>query len=224
MTSRAELGEAWKDAGIPGKQMRRSTRSELASLRAGNPPEVYAIAAEALRAIPGSGKLTLLDMGCATGYYSEAISVLAGDRFEYAGADYSDAMLAVARGKYPDITFLNLDIRHIELPDRAYDVVLSGATLMHIAGWKGAARELARITGSYLILHRTPVTEGKTSATEESAYNVRVLANTFNEAELWLLLVKCGFYNIFLKSVYPKGGNITYVFERLQNHPITQDH
>ena len=107
------------------------------------------------------------------------------------------------------------------MPDKAYDVVLSGAVIIHVKEYKEAVRELARITGSYLILHRTPITDGKSYRIERKIYaGVPVFYNTFNKDELMNLLSECGFSKIFEKNVYShekKGlGYMTYVFERLQ--------
>jgi len=191
-------------------------------LHRGDPVPEYTVAAEALNAIPGSNKLTLLDLGCARGYYSEVIPTLVGKRFKYTGSDYSDSFLTAAKKKYPNTKFLNLDIRHIRLPSKAYDVVLSGAVLVHVEvkEWKKAVKELARITKSYLILHRTPVIDAKFCSGEKKIFGgYPVPCNPFNKNELMSLLSECGFSKIFEKNVYPhqkKGlGDMTYVLERL---------
>jgi len=147
---------SWKNLKIPLEQL-KTVDKEINMLRNGNPPRVYTIAAEALNAIPGNNSLTLLDMGCASGYYSEIISTLVGKRFVYTGADYSDAMLDTAKKRYLGIKFINLDISHTDLADNTFDVVLSGAVLVHVREWKKAVIELARIARSYLIFHRTPL-------------------------------------------------------------------
>lgn len=210
-------GDSWKNSKIPKEQRSKFVDKELEMLHRGNPPPVYTVAAEALRAIPGSNNLTLLEIGCASGYYSEVISTLIGKRFKYTGSDYSPPMLLLAKKKYPNTEFLNLDIRYIPLSDKAYDVVLSGAVLVHVKEWKEAVRELARITKSYLILHRTPVTEAKFCRIEKKIYGgVPVFCNTFNKNELMSLLSKCGFSKIFEKNVYPhQKEDMTYVFKRV---------
>jgi len=212
--------DSWKNSKIPEEQL-KIVDKEIEMLRRGNPPSVYTVAAEALDAIPGSNSLTLLDMGCASGYYSEVISTLVGKRFEYTGSDYSDAMIAIARKRYPNVRFMNLDIRHIDLPSKAFDVVLSGAVLVHVKEWKEAIRELSRITRSYLILHRTPLTDGKSYRIEKKIYaGVSAFHNTFGKDELMNLISECGFRNIFERNVYPgdkKGSDhMTYVFERVK--------
>lgn len=213
-------GDSWKSLEIPEEQL-KIVDKELEMLRRGNPPSVYTVAAEALKAVPGNNRLTLLDIGCASGYYSEVVSELVGDRFQYSGSDYSDAMITVAKNRYPNTKFLKLDIRHIELPDKSSDVVLTGAVLVHVKEWKEAIRELARITRLYLILHRTPVTNEKSFRMEKKIYaDVPVFYNAFNKHELMDIISQCAFRKIFEKNVYPNEeqgvGEMTYVFERLQ--------
>jgi len=219
LTLRA-TGNSWKDPSIPAEQL-NIVVEELEMLRSGDPPSVYTVAAEALNTIPGTNTLSLLDVGCASGYYYEVISTLAKKKFEYTGADYSQSMLNLARKRYPDTKFKRLDIRHIDLSDKSYDVVFTGAVIVHVKEWKDAVRELARITKSYLVLHRTPITNGKSCKTEEKSYaGVPILFNTFNKDELMDLLSECGCKKIFELNVYPDGkkglGYMTYVFERIK--------
>lgn len=211
-------GDSWKSCGMPEEQLKGVVK-ELEALHRGNPPTVYTSAAEALKVIPGSNKLTLLEAGCASGYYSEVISILVGERFEYTGGDYSEAMVSLAQNRYPKGKFLKLDIRCIELPDKSYDVVFSGAVLIHVKEWKMAIRELARTSRTYLILHRTPVSNSESRRREKKIFcGVPVFYNTFNKDELMKFISECGFRKIFEKNVYPnqaKGlGVMTYVFER----------
>ena len=219
LTLRA-MGNSWKDPRIPEEQL-KIVVEELEMLRSGNPPSVYTVAAEALNNIPGTDTLSLLDFGCASGYYYEVISTLAKKKFEYTGADYSQSMLNLARRRYPDTEFKRLDIRHIDLSDKSYDVVFTGAVIVHVKEWKDAVKELARITKSYLVLHRTPITNEKSYKTEEKSYaGVPILFNTFNKDELMNLLLGCGFNEIFELNVYPDRGRgskyMTYVFERIK--------
>ena len=223
-------GESWKDDRLAVEQLKVVDR-QLVMLRRGSPPAVYVAAADALAAIPGSDGplvlhpkdevLTLLDVGCASGYYSEVISVLIGGRFEYTGCDYSDAMLAIARARYPGTRWLSLDVRCLALPNQSYDVVLCGAVIEHVKEWKVAIRELTRVAQSYLVLHRTPVTDGPSARIDRKIYGgVPVFYNTFNKRELTGLLKECGFRLRYEKDVYARDRRgpkrITRVWERVK--------
>lgn len=211
-------GDSWRSSTIPEEQL-KIVDDELAMLFRGDPPSVYTVGAEALNNIPGDNTLTLLEVGSASGYYVDVISKLCGDRFVYTGSDYSDAMIAAAQERYPDNTFLKLDIRRIALPDTSYDVVFSGAVIEHVKEWREAVRELARVAQSYLILHRTPVVAVRSYRTEKKIYGgVPVFFNKFNKDEVMDIVSECGFRKTFEKNVYPhetKGlGYMTYGFAR----------
>ena len=213
------LAESWKSEKMPAEQW-KLVEQQLAQLRAGAPVEVFEVAAHALKAIPGDEPLSLLEVGCASGYYSEVIPALVGTRFQYAGGDYSDAMLAFAREKYPTTKFVRLDTRAIDLADRSYDVVLSGAVLVHVKEWEKSIGELARVSRSFLVLHRTPTTIRETWNEERASYaGVPVRFNRFNRADLLSTVEQCGFSKIFEEEVYPhQDGDpieVTFVFERL---------
>lgn len=221
LLARRRLGassDSWKDPSVPEAQ-RLQVEDELRLMREGGPPSVFTVAAEALKAIPGEGHLRLLDAGCASGYYYEVISQLVGDRFEYSGSDYSDSMLALARSKYPDVQFRQLDICDVDLPDGAYDVVFSGAVVVHVLDWKRAISELARVSASHLVLHRTPVTANRTYRIEKRGVTgTPAYHTTFNKDELLTHLSSLRFTTVFEKNVYPsqpKGvGIVTYTLAR----------
>jgi ubiquinone/menaquinone biosynthesis C-methylase UbiE len=212
--------DSWKDPRMPREQ-REIVESELKMLYEGNPPPVFARAVEALSSIPGKEIQTLLEAGCASGYYSEVISQLLGNRFKYTGGDYSDAMLELARQKYPGVPFLKLDVCNIDLHDQSYDVVLSGAVIMHVEHWEKAIQELARVARKFLVLHRTPVTTGPVSRRESLSYaSVPIFFNQFNKKALVRLVESCGFQKIFEKEVYQDKKDrpvetLTYVFQRV---------
>ena len=220
MTSTQKLKatpDSWRDPSLPSEQLRIVDR-ELAMLHAGDPPGVYQVVAEALKAIPGSNPLTLLDMGCASGYYSEVVSTLVGERFAYTGADYSEAMVATARERYPTVQFFTANICDIEVPDNAFDVVLSGAVLQHVEEWEKGLEELIRIAGSYLVLSKTPVWDEPFARTEGELYaGVPGFWNRFNRPDFLGRLAAAGFRVIYERDVYPdRPGKERYMTYTLQ--------
>lgn len=211
-------GESFKQPVMHTEQLKLVDEG-LDRMKAGNPDCVFSVAADALKAIPGNEPMSLLEVGCATGYYVEVIRTLVGDRFSYVGGDYSDTALEIARQRYPDVEFRNLDIRALDVADRQYDVVLTGAVIVHVDDWRSALDELARVTGKYLVLHRTPMTVKRTCRREEAIYGgVPVFINAFNRHSLMSIMNKLGFKKIFSKNVYEKKSPsfeyVTYVFER----------
>jgi len=219
--------DSWKDPRLPAEQL-KVVEKELVMLREGSPPRVYTAVADALKAVPGSDPLSLLEVGCASGYYAEVIAALVGNRFKYTGADYSDAMIALARRRYPDTPFLRLDVRDIALPDAAYDVVLSGAVLQHVKEWKVGLCELARVARSYLILSRAPLTSGPSSRGECELYaGVPGYMNWFNKDEFLGLVAECGFRTLHEQQVYPHEGpgrrHMTFLFRAAWSGSKTEE-
>ena len=75
----------------------------------------------------------------------------------YTGIDYSEAMIARARARYPSVAFEVADATRLPYPDDAFDIVFNGVSLMHIIEYQAAIREAARVAGRYCVLHTVPV-------------------------------------------------------------------
>lgn len=134
--------------------------AQLADMRQGKVARHFAAAAEIFKTIPepDDGRtLSLLDVGCGSAYYSEVLSYLTGRTFDYTGADYNDGMLALARQRYPHLTLVTTDVRKLVFDARSFDVVLSGACLVHVKEWQAGLAELVRVSKRWIILHRTLV-------------------------------------------------------------------
>lgn len=63
----------------------------------------------------------LLDLGCGTGDPVTAYLAEAGR--EVVGVDYAPGMLAIGRERYPGITFVEQDMRHLDLDDHFGGIV-----------------------------------------------------------------------------------------------------
>jgi SAM-dependent methyltransferase len=213
----------WTTNGIAQRQ-RELVDDQLIAMKRGFPPQHFAVVGHILnwlRENRGEQKATLLDAACASGYYSEVIEHFVPEMVEYTGADFSDDMLELAREKYPDLSFVQADLRNMpQVSDRLFDVVMSGAALMHIAEWDQALAELARVADMWLILHRTWVfaDDSPTRWEARDAYGAEVRYYTFNEGEL---LGKCedlGFSRILEtdsgESIGAGGAVKTFLLER----------
>jgi len=82
-----------------------------------------------------------VDVGTGTGRHA---TWLAERGHRVIGVDTSRAMLDVARGRAPELEWLQADVRDLPLPDGCADVVLCALTLSHLPDLRGIA-ELARI-------------------------------------------------------------------------------
>jgi len=96
----------------------------------------------------------VLDAGCGTGQLSLPL-IERGVRIT--GVDVSEAMLENARSKIPaglHASYVAADVRELFFDDRRFDAVLVSKLFEHVAEWRQAASELARVTrGGGHIVH-----------------------------------------------------------------------
>jgi len=162
----------------------RAYRKLLAALKRGEPRLDFAVAAEAVAAT-GIASPRLLEVGCGSGYYSEVFAALLPGGVQYTGADYSEAMIARARARYPTATFEVADATRLPCADGAFDIVFNGVSLMHIIDYRAAIREAARGASRYCILHTVPVFDDyRTTFLKKYAYGAPVVEVIFNKPEL----------------------------------------
>ena len=136
--------------------------------------------------------LSLLDVGCGCGYYSEIIEYYRPGVFEYQGCDYNPGMIAKAKKLWPGRSFVQQDARTLQYSDRSFDVVMSGACIAHIEQWKQALGEICRVSKQWLILHRNPIQPNNEMTTLKTRLydGLQVWTRRFNRTEL-LDFVRC---------------------------------
>ena len=84
----------------------------------------------------------VLDACCGTGDLALAGRAAGG---EVVGVDFSEAMLARARRKAPEIEWLWADAAALPFPDESFDAVTVGFGIRNLADLEGGLRELARV-------------------------------------------------------------------------------
>lgn len=178
-----QLVSGWQDSMVPEKQW-AGVAASLAAIRSTGtrPADVQSVID-----LIGQTNLhhpTLLEVGCSSGYFSEILAN-ADLPCTYTGLDYSPAFITFAQHQYPDRTFVEGDATAVPLPDRSFDVVLSGSCLLHILDYAQAIREAARVARHFVLFHKTPVLHlTPTTYTTKIVYDVPMLEIQFNEAEL----------------------------------------
>ncbi len=128
------LRGAWQSEDLPTRQ-RELVDTQLAAFRRGEPVDVFDVMTRALRALPSDVR--------------------------YAGCDYSDAFIGLARQTYPMLRFDVEDATALKYGDNAFDIVISGCCLLHIPEYEAAVAETARVARRYAIFHRTPMVLGQ---------------------------------------------------------------
>ena len=206
---------SWQSKEIPDKQY-EIVKKELTDLRTGSPHEIWKTAISFLQTFEDD--ISLLDVGCASGYFYEIFSTLLPNKFHYLGVDYSEPMIKKAKENYPNADFEIADVRKMSFADKSFDVVFSCACLEHIKDeWKDGLKELCRVSNKYVVLHKTPLIKGKTTYSEKEIYGKnRVVFNKFNKDEFFSIVHKCGFKNIEDIKTHSRASEYRLVaFERI---------
>jgi SAM-dependent methyltransferase len=185
----------------------------LADMRAGHPRIDLEVAAQAVRAT-GLVHPTLIEIGCGGGYYSEVLDTLVEGGVDYAGVDYSSAMIDTARAAFPSRRFERGDATRLDHPDRSFDIVMNGVSLMHILDFETAIAESRRVARHFCIYSTVPVFEERpTTYLRKHAYGAPVVEMIFNRAELFAIFDRHG---LDLMRTWP---SIDY-----DVHPATLEH
>jgi ubiquinone/menaquinone biosynthesis C-methylase UbiE len=163
-------------------------------MKRGEPRIDFKIAAEAIAAT-GIANPRVIEVGCGSGCYSEVLATLLPNGVSYRGIDYSEAMIARARANYPSSAFEVGDATKLPYPDRAFDIVFNGVSLMHIVDYQAAIREAARVAARYCVFHSVPVfRDFQTTFLTKYAYGAPVVEIIYGKQELMSLCIDAGLH------------------------------
>ena len=136
---------------------------------------------------------SLLDVGCASGYYGALLRLRFGQNIDYRGCDRSRALLdfgvSVFGHSWHSLWEPHSDGRVSFGPvNPHYDIVLSGSMLQHEEHWEQALAEQVRVCRRWLIIHKIPIANTLVQR-QKQAYGV-----TMNEWNfpVWLINEKVG--------------------------------
>lgn len=164
------LSSAWQHDKIAKKQ-ETVVDMQLKNLRDGSLDVVFGSLIETLKELDLE-KCTLLDAACASGYYAKVIQSELDIKIKYTGADYSEAMINLAKKKFPEHNYSVQDLTNLSFEKRAFETVLVSGVLEHIPQFEKAIFEAARTASKYVILHRCLV-----SGQDENIYSTGFLYN-----------------------------------------------
>ncbi len=107
-----------------------------------------------------------LDIGCGCGSFTAKLSPFCG-RLE--AVDPMAGIIERCRREQgrPNITYRVMDGADLQYPARSFDAVLERASLHHIADWRKAVDEMARVSRGYVLIEEPvpdPRSSGKRSA------------------------------------------------------------
>lgn len=185
------VDDGWAFADVADRQD-DSFAALIAEMRAGRPRLDFRVAGAAVAAA-GMERPSLLEVGCASGYYRHVFEHLVPGGVRYLGADKSPALIELARRKHPDLRFDVAAAERLPYPDGAVDIVYNGVSLMHIVDYEAAIAEARRVARRWCIFHTVPVLQQRpTSFLSKEAYGRPVAEIIINEAELRLLFARYG--------------------------------
>ena len=185
------VSDGWKQESAVERQHQAFQRL-LQEVRAGRPRIDFIVAARAIESTGLTNPL-IVEVGCGSGYYSEALRLLLQGGFRYVGLDFSPAMIDLAHATYEQVPFLAADACRLPLRDSACDILLSGTSLMHIAEYRLAISESVRASRQWCIFHTVPLIKNRaTTLLHKLAYGQRVVEVIFNQSELELIFREHG--------------------------------
>jgi SAM-dependent methyltransferase len=95
----------------------------------------------------------ILEIGSGSGLiYRELLNRHIVTVKSYAGGDISKKMLDIARSRFPEAKFIELDIFSLPFPDKSQTNVISIQVLQHLPHYRDALKELLRITKERLYI------------------------------------------------------------------------
>lgn len=188
--------DGWARAEVASAQ-HAAFRGLLDALRAGDVRRDFRVAADAIGRT-GLACPSVLEVGCGSGYYAEALDILLDGALVYHGVDLSPAMIELARASYPEARFALGDGADLPFAESSFDIVMNGVSLMHMPRWRAAIAEAARVTRAFVILHTLPmVRERPTTHLEKQAYGGTVREIILNEGEAMAAAADAGLEEVW---------------------------
>jgi ubiquinone/menaquinone biosynthesis C-methylase UbiE len=214
------LTSAWKSEEIPTKQ-RALVQKELENMYKGNPPIVYQVLARSLQPYVFP-HCTILEIGCASGYYYEILEYLLNIKISYTGVDYSEPLISMAKDYYPKANFYVADGSNLPFKNDQFYIVISSCVLLHTPNYEEQIKETARVAERYVIAHRTPISRHReTQYFKKYAYGVETVEIRYNEKEIVSEFEKNGLklitYYEYLSNPQEDIYEVNYVFKKIND-------
>jgi SAM-dependent methyltransferase len=206
-----EFSENWNQD-LVGELQRTLVDYQLHQLKLGKAPSVFKPIKATFDQISEDG-LSLLDVGCTSGYYYEVIDFYHPNKFEYRGCDYNSESINLARSYYPNIDFRVEDVTKLNYLDQECDITLLSGVIEHVPDYRRAIKELCRVSKKYIVLHRIRLTGGVTYCKKGTQYFVPIVRNTYNKNEFFKLFESRSF-NVVYEGASFDSGYRTYILEK----------
>lgn len=176
----------WDQPDVP-PQHTDLMRQSIKDWKAGGTGPVSAFADLIRVANPSS----LLDVGCGAGLYREVVKEVLPD-CDYRGCDLSERMVKSASHRKG--IYQVEDITALSYKDGEFDMAVESCVALHCLEWEKAISECCRVSGQWVMLHRTPYcVTPRTCYYRKSAYGYPCLEIHFSHLLVHELMHSCGF-------------------------------
>jgi ubiquinone/menaquinone biosynthesis C-methylase UbiE len=134
----------------------------------------------------------VLDLGCGSGV---PITAALAERYRVTGIDFSSEMIRLARRNVRGATFVEGDIRSINLPESSFDAVVAFYVIFHVP--RDEQVDLLRQVhhwlrpGGYLLA--TTSASSEAGYTEDDFFGVSMYWSNFSQPEYEMILRNVGF-------------------------------
>jgi SAM-dependent methyltransferase len=144
------------------------------AIGSGHPIDIYgrSITVEIIRSHAKSNKVTVLEIGCSSGYLLSDVQFI--DNINYIGSDIVGAPLVRLASKYPKNPFIRCDILNSPFCENSVDIVVALNVLEHIDDDYGAVEQICKILnpGGILIIE-LPFNQNLYDSFDKSLFHFR---------------------------------------------------
>lgn len=130
----------------------------------------------------------VLDLGCGSGLLSRW---LVDQRWDVAGVDFSEELIAIAKQENPEIDFSVADVRSTPYSDGAFDVIVSGLVLHYLQDLAPVFMEVSRILmddGVFIFTMHHPFDEVTNVTWNGTEFTATANAYFHNDEYTWTML------------------------------------
>lgn len=135
---------------------------------------------KAASVMPTSSKY-IIEIGSGSCYNSKLIKSFL-PKAQYVGVDISYESLSLNNDNSNFL--LNCSADNLSISNQSIDVLIDGATIIHLPNWKEALKEYFRVTKNFIILHSITISDSSSFYFTKFAYGQRVFEQSFNLQEI----------------------------------------
>jgi len=178
--------DPWCDRDVAEQQM-AGVKADMASWLGGQPHAAFDPYCAVL--FHTDDVHSVLEAGCGCGQYAEVTqaSGQVADDVSFTGIDASAYAINLARKHYgASGIYYQCNADSIAEDDGAFDLVVSGSLIGHVADWQAVVGELCRVSKRYVMLHRVQChgADMMSRVKTKTAYGVEMKERSFDGAEL----------------------------------------